>query len=53
MAGHISEVDASRRKQVTGHWRMISSLSQPQRSHLVNLCDGLLVCESEKTLAAL
>ena len=28
-------------------------LSQPQRRHLVNLADALLVCEDEKTLAAL
>jgi hypothetical protein len=28
-------------------------LSQPQRRHLRNLADGLLVCEDEKTLAAL
>lgn len=32
---------------------LVSGLSQPQRSHLINLCDGLLVCETEKTLAAL
>ena len=32
---------------------LISDLSQPQQRHLINLCDGLLVCESEKTLAAL
>src|SRR5688572_19936502 len=29
------------------------TLSQPQRRHLVNLVDALLVCESRKTLAAL
>jgi hypothetical protein len=28
-------------------------LSQPQRRHLLNLADALLVCESRKTLAAL
>jgi hypothetical protein len=28
-------------------------LSRPQRRHLINLADGLLVCEDEKTLAAL
>jgi hypothetical protein len=28
-------------------------LSQPQRRHLIHLADGLLVCEDEKTLAAL
>jgi len=28
-------------------------LSQPQRRHLLNLADALLVCEDEKTLAAL
>ena len=32
---------------------LISDLSQPQQCHLINLCDGLLVCETEKTLAAL
>jgi len=32
---------------------LISDLSRPQRRHLIDLCDGLLVCESEKTLAAL
>lgn len=32
---------------------LISGLSVPQRRHLVNLCDGLLTCETEKTLAAL
>ena len=29
------------------------TLSQPQRQHLRDLCDGLLVCESTHTLAAL
>lgn len=29
------------------------SLSQPQRRHLVNMADALLVCEDQKTLAAL
>lgn len=29
------------------------SLSEPQRRHLRDLCDALLVCESEHTLAAL
>jgi hypothetical protein len=28
-------------------------LSKPQRQHILNLADGLLVCEDEKTLAAL
>ena len=28
-------------------------LSKPQRQHLLNLADALLVCEDEKTLAAL
>src|SRR5829696_3504947 len=32
---------------------LISGLSLAQRRHLVNLCDGLLVCETQKTLAAL
>jgi hypothetical protein len=32
---------------------LISKLSQPQQRHLRDLCDGLLVCESEKTPAAL
>jgi hypothetical protein len=32
---------------------LISGLSLPQRRHLVNLCDGLLTCETVKTLAAL
>jgi len=32
---------------------LISGLSLPQRRHLVNLCDGLLTCETRKTLAAL
>jgi hypothetical protein len=32
---------------------LISGLSQPQQRHLINFCDGLLVCETEKTLAAL
>ena len=30
-----------------------SDLSKPQRQHMLNLMDGLLVCEDEKTLAAL
>lgn len=29
------------------------NLSKPQHQHLLNLADGLLVCEDEKTLAAL
>jgi hypothetical protein len=29
------------------------TLSQPQRQHMLNLADALLVCEDEKTLAAL
>jgi len=29
------------------------TLSQPQRQHLLNLADALLVCEDDKTLAAL
>jgi hypothetical protein len=29
------------------------SLSQPQRRHILNVADALLVCESRKTLAAL
>jgi hypothetical protein len=32
---------------------LIESLSQPQRQHLRELCDALLVCETEHTLAAL
>ena len=28
-------------------------LSKPQRQHILNLADALLVCEDEKTLAAL
>jgi len=28
-------------------------LSQPQRRHMINFVDGLLVCEDEKTIAAL
>lgn len=32
---------------------LIGSLSEPQRQHLRDLCDGLLVCESEHTLAGL
>jgi hypothetical protein len=28
-------------------------LSKPQRQHIFNLADALLVCEDEKTLAAL
>lgn len=29
------------------------NLSKPQRQHILNLADALLVCEDEKTLAAL
>jgi len=29
------------------------NLSKPQRQHLLNLADALLVCEDEQTLAAL
>ncbi|MCW5971581.1 MAG: hypothetical protein KIT57_23985 [Blastocatellales bacterium] len=32
---------------------LISDLTRPQQRHLVNFCDSLLVCETEKTLAAL
>jgi DDE superfamily endonuclease len=32
---------------------LISHLTRPQQRHLVNFCDSLLVCETEKTLAAL
>jgi len=32
---------------------LIESLSEPQRQHLRDLCDALLVCESERTLTAL
>jgi hypothetical protein len=32
---------------------LIATLSQPQRQHLLDLADALLVCEAEKTLAAL
>jgi len=32
---------------------ILSSLSQPQRRHFLNLADALLVCEDKKTLAAL
>lgn len=32
---------------------LISDLSKPQRLHLQELCDALLVCESEHTLAAM
>src|SRR5215813_1302515 len=32
---------------------LIESLSEPQRQHLRDLCDALLGCESEHTLAAL
>lgn len=32
---------------------LIQSLSKPQRAHLEELCDGVLVCESEHTLAAM
>jgi hypothetical protein len=28
-------------------------LSRPQRRHIVNVADALLVCEDQKTLAAL
>jgi hypothetical protein len=33
--------------------RLNLELSKPQRQHLLNLADALLVCEDEKTLAAL
>ena len=32
---------------------LIESLSEPQRHHLRDLCNALLVCESEYTLATL
>jgi hypothetical protein len=32
---------------------LIESLSRPQRAHLQELCDAILVCETEHTLAAL
>ncbi|MGH8710799.1 MAG: transposase [Burkholderiales bacterium] len=32
---------------------LIESLSKPQRAHLEELCDGVLVCETEHTLAAM
>jgi hypothetical protein len=32
---------------------LIGPLSEPQSQHLRDLCDALLVCESERTLAAL
>jgi hypothetical protein len=32
---------------------LCASLSKPQKTHLQELCDALLVCESEHTLAAL
>jgi len=32
---------------------LLLDLSEPQKRHLLNLADGLLVCEDEKTLAAL
>jgi hypothetical protein len=32
---------------------LIGSLSKPQRAHLQQLCDGVLVCETEHTLAAM
>lgn len=32
---------------------LIESLSTPQRAHLQELCDGVLVCETEHTLAAM
>ncbi len=32
---------------------LLSSLSEPQRRHFLNLADALLVCEEKKTLAAL
>jgi hypothetical protein len=32
---------------------LLSSLSEPQERHFLNLADGLLVCEDKKTLAAL
>ncbi len=33
--------------------RLNLKLYQPQRRHMLNLADGLLVCEDKKTLAAL
>ena len=33
--------------------RLDIKLSQPQRRHILNMADGLLVCEDRKTLAAL
>ena len=32
---------------------LIESLSKPQRAHLQQLCDGVLVCKTEHTLAAM
>lgn len=32
---------------------LIESLSKPQRVHLQELCDGVLVCETRHTLAAM
>jgi hypothetical protein len=32
---------------------LCGSLSQPQKTHLQELCDGILVCETDHTLAAL
>ncbi len=32
---------------------LIESLSKPQRAHLEELCDAILVCETEHTLAAM
>ena len=32
---------------------LIESLSKPQRAHLRELCDAVLVCETEHTLAAM
>lgn len=32
---------------------LCESLSQPQKTHLQELCDGILVCETDHTLAAL
>lgn len=32
---------------------LIESLSKPQRTHLQELCDAILVCETRHTLAAM
>ena len=32
---------------------VIESLSKPQRAHLRELCDRVLICETEHTLAAM